>query len=203
MALTNRMLKTMGIEEDQRDQIMEAHQDTLREIKAERDGYRDEAEKVPDLQRQLREAQEAVEAASKGDGEAEEWRQKFEAERKALEDYRAEVAAAEGERAKAEAYRGLLVKAGVDPKRLDSVMRVTDLSKVEVGEDGGIKDADELAKAAAEEWADFVVVRRSEGAGTETPPAGSGSRGPDGVSDIAAEVIREHNERMYGAKSEE
>lgn len=194
MALTNRMLKTMGIEEEQRDQIMEAHQDTLREIREERDRYRDEAAKVPDLQRQLQEAQAAAEAAS-GD----EWRAKFEAEHKALEDYRQQVSARELERSKSRAYRDMLVnRAKVDPKRVDRIMRLIDLSKVELGDDGAVKDADEAAKAAAEEWADFVVTTRTEGDNPENPPANSGGRGPKGVSDIAARAIREYNSRNFG-----
>ncbi len=199
MALTNRMLKTMGIEEEQRDQIMEAHQDTLREIREERDQLRDEAAKVPDLQRQLREAQEAAEADA-GD----EWREKFEAEHRALEDYRQKVEAEEQERSKAKAYRDMLVnKAKVDPKRVDRIMRLIDLSKVELDEDGAVRDADEAAKAAAEEWADFVVTKRTKGSDPENPPADRGGSGPKGVSDIAARVIREYNSRNFGLESKE
>lgn len=199
MALTNRMLKTMGIEEEQRDQIMEAHQDTLREIREERDQLRDQAAKVPDLQRQLQEAQEAAKAA---DGD--EWRKKFEAEHRALEDYRQKVEAKEQERSKAKAYRDMLVnKAKVDPKRVDRIMRLIDLSKVELGEDGAVKDADEAAKAAAEEWADFVVTKRTEGSDPENPPADRGGKGPKGVSDIAARVIREYNSRNFGLTQKE
>ena len=199
MALTNRMLKTMGIEEEQRDQIMEAHQDTLREIREERDQLRDQAAKVPDLQRQLQEAQEAAKANAGDD-----WRKKFEAEHKALEDYRQKVEAKEQERSKAKAYRSLLVdKAKVDPKRVDRIMRLIDLSKVELGEDGAVKDADEAAKAAAEEWADFVVTKRTEGSDPENPPADRGGKGPKGVSDIAARVIREYNSRHYGLNQKE
>ena len=199
MALTNRMLKTMGIEEEQRDQIMEAHQDTLREIREERDQYRDEAAKVPDLQRQLQEAQEAAEANA-GD----EWREKFEAEHRALEDYRQQVEAKEQERSKAKAYRDMLVhKAKVDPKRVDRIMRLIDLSKVELDGDGAVRDADEAAKAAAEEWADFVVTKRTEGSDPENPPADRGGKGPKGVSDIAARVIREYNSRNFGLNQKE
>ena len=199
MALTNRMLKTMGIEEEQRDQIMEAHQDTLREIREERDQLRDQAAKVPDLQRQLQEAQEAAEANA-GD----EWRERYEAEHRALEDYRQKVEAEEQERSKARAYRDMLVtKANVDPKRVDRIMRLIDLSKVELDEDGAVRDADEAAKAAAEEWADFVVTKRTEGSDPENPPADRGGKGPKGVSDIAARVIREYNSRNFGLESKE
>lgn len=199
MALTNRMLKTMGIEEEQRDQIMEAHQDTLREIREERDRLRDQAAKVPDLQRQLQEAQEAAKAS---DGD--EWRKKFEAEHRALEDYRRKVEAEEQERSKAKAYRSLLVdKANVDPKRVDRIMRLIDLSKVDLDDDGAVKDADEVARAAAEEWADFVVTKRTEGSDPENPPAGNGGKGPKGVSDIAARTIREYNSRHFGLTQKE
>ena len=199
MALTNRMLKTMGIEEEQRDQIMEAHQDTLREIREERDRLRDQAAKVPDLQRQLQEAQEAAKAS---DGD--EWRKKFEAEHRALEDYRRKVEAEELDRSKAKAYRSLLVdKANVDPKRVDRIMRLIDLSKVDLDDDGAVKDADEVARAAAEEWADFVVTKRTEGSDPENPPAGNGGKGPKGVSDIAARTIREYNSRHFGLTQKE
>lgn len=194
MALTNRMLKTMGIEEEQRDQIMEAHQDTLREIREERDRLRDQAAKVPDLQRQLQEAQEAAKANA-GD----EWREKFEAEHKALEDYRQKVEAKELDRAKAKAYRDMLVhKAKVDPRRVDRIMRLIDLSKVELDDKGAVRGADEAAKAAAEEWADYVVTTRTEGDDPETPPANPGGKGPKGVSEIAAQVIRDYNKRNFG-----
>lgn len=199
MALTNRMLKTMGIEEEQRDQIMEAHQDTLREIREERDRLKDEAARVLDLQRQLQEAQEAAKAS---DGD--EWRKKFEAEHRALEDYRRKVEAEELDRSKAKAYRSLLVdKANVDPKRVDRIMRLIDLSKVDLDDDGAVKDADEVARAAAEEWADFVVTKRTEGSDPENPPAGNGGKGPKGVSDIAARTIREYNSRHFGLTQKE
>lgn len=46
----------MGIEDKQIETIIEAHSDTVTALKNERDTYREKAEMVPDLQRQLEEA---------------------------------------------------------------------------------------------------------------------------------------------------
>ena len=39
MALTRKMLKAMGIEEDKIEQIIEAHSETVDSLKADRDSY--------------------------------------------------------------------------------------------------------------------------------------------------------------------
>lgn len=56
---------------------------------------------------------------------------------------------------RAHLYRELLEQEGVDERRIDSVMRVTDLSDVVV-EDGRLKDEDGLRANIHKEWADFI-----------------------------------------------
>ena len=56
MALTRRFLAGMGIEDKQIESIIEAHSDTVTALKNERDSYREKAEMVPTLQKQLEEA---------------------------------------------------------------------------------------------------------------------------------------------------
>lgn len=55
MALTRKMLKAMGIGEEQIEEIIEAHTETVDGLKA----YKTDAEKLPGLQRQLDEALKA------------------------------------------------------------------------------------------------------------------------------------------------
>lgn len=123
MALTRKLLEGMGIEEKAIESIIEAHSETVTGLKADRDKYREQAGKVPDLQRQLEEAK-----AASDDGE---WEQKYTEEHQAFEDYKAQVATERADAEKAQAYRGMLMAAGIDPKRIDAIMRVTDLSEVE------------------------------------------------------------------------
>lgn len=191
MALTQSMLKALGIDdEDKRKQILEEHQSVLTEIREERDSYKEEASKVEGLRKRLKEAEEA--------DEGDRWKAKYEEERKAFTEYKEGV---ESERAMAEvskAYREqVLAKAGVDPKRMESVMRVTDLSGVEL-EDGKVKDVEALVKSVRDEWSDFVVQRRNEGADVPNPDRGGGDK--PGPSEIAKQVIRERQQRLYGNK---
>ena len=46
MAFTRKMLKALGIEEDKIDQIMDAHVEVVDALKADRDTYKADAEKL-------------------------------------------------------------------------------------------------------------------------------------------------------------
>jgi hypothetical protein len=53
MALTRKFLKAMGIDEEKIDEIITAHSDTVNGLKDERDKYKDAAEKLPSVQKEL------------------------------------------------------------------------------------------------------------------------------------------------------
>lgn len=178
----------MGIEERQIETIIEAHTDTVNGLKAKRDEYKELAAQVPDLQKQLEEVAAALE-------ESEDWKSKYEGEKKALKDYQAKVEDEKAERAKAKAYRDMLEEAGIDPKRINAVMRVTDLTKVEMS-DGKLKDADKLAESAKSEWSDFVLKTKTQGANPATPPRKSNEA--DGADPEVEKRMAERHERMFG-----
>ena len=166
MALTNALLKSMGIEGDQRDQIMAAHQETLKSIKDERDQLRDTAARVPELEREVADLRAAQ--------PTEDWEARFNAEHEAFEAFKAKVDQDRADEERASLYRSMLLEQGVDPKRIDAVMRVTDLSGVMV-KDGQLEDAEGLAAKARDEWGDFIVKQVTKGAGVEEPPSGGGT----------------------------
>lgn len=56
MALTRRLLEGLGVEGKTVESIIEAHSETVNALKAERDKYKEGAERAADLQRQLEEA---------------------------------------------------------------------------------------------------------------------------------------------------
>lgn len=165
MALTNALLKSMGIENDQRDQIMAAHKEVCDSIIAERDEARDTAARVPDLERKIQEL-EAREPA-------EDWRPKYDELKAEYDDFRARVEAERADEEKARLYRALLREQGVDERRIDSIMRVTDLSEVAV-RDGALVDSEALGKAVADEWGDFIIRTSTHGATVDDPPSGGG-----------------------------
>lgn len=181
MALTRKLLKTLGIEDDKADEIIAAHVETVDALKSKVDESKAAADELAGAKKELEELR------AKAGTEAESAK-KYADEHAAFEAYKAEVEGRERDREKSALYRKVLEGAGIDPKRMDSILKVTDLSGIEV-EGGAIKGADELGKKAAEEWADFVLKTKTSGAPFDEPPAGG-----DGAPKTLAEALhRKYN----------
>ncbi|NCE63729.1 hypothetical protein D1159_03830 [Pseudoflavonifractor sp. 524-17] len=94
--------------------------------------------------------------------------------KKEFEDFKAEQAKKDTRTAKETAYRAILKEAGVSEKRIEAVLRVSDVDGVELDDKGQIKGADKLSESIKTEWADFIPTTHTEGAPTATPPANTG-----------------------------
>lgn len=198
MSLTRKMLKAMGIEDEKIDQIIEAHTDVTDSLKADRDKYKADAERSYSLTREIEEMQKELADAKKAvdDAKSDPYKEKYESEKQAFADYKKGVESEKEKAKKVAAYKELLKKAGVSEKRIDAVVKVTAVDDIKLDADGNIKDADDREKSIKEEWADFIVTKSEEGAGTETPPSGVGASGK--TLSRAAQVVAAHNERLYG-----
>lgn len=100
--------------------------------------------------------------------------QEYKALKKEFEDYKADQAKKDTRAAKETAYRALLKAAGVSEKRIDAVLKVSDVDGVELTDKGEIKGADKLSASIKKEWADFIETHEVHGANTPTPPANTG-----------------------------
>ena len=167
MALTRKMLKAMGIEEEKIDQIIDAHTETVDALKSERDKLKEEAGKLPGVQKEL----DDLKAAKDSGGSFEE---KYKALKEEFDSYKKDVEQKETTGKKEAAYRALLKEVGVSEKRLDAVMRVTTLDKLKLDKEGKLEDADKLKESIKEEWADFIVKQGKKGADVTNPPDGDG-----------------------------
>lgn len=176
MALTRKMLSAMGIDDEKQDEIINAHIEVVNALKEERDNYQAEAKKSENLQKQIDDLQKNMD-----NGENSPYKVKYDAKveelndlKQQFEDYKADVSAKETEAKKSSAYKALLKEAGVSEKRINSIVRVTDLSKVELDDEGKIKDPEELTNNIKNEWADFIVTESKHGATVSNPPANTG-----------------------------
>ena len=165
MALTRRALKAMGIEDEKIDEIITMHADTVDGLKADLAKYKADAEALIHVQKELDKAKADLEA-----GEKDSWKVKYEAVKEEFDSYKNEQAQQESRAAKEKAYRSLLQAAGISEKRLESVLRVSDVDSVELDGEGSVKGADKLLEGIKNEWADFIVTTTTQGARTATPP---------------------------------
>lgn len=196
MALTRKFLSAMGIEADKVDEIITAHTEVTDALKTERDKYKKDADELPKVQAQL------DEALKKGDDA---YKEKYEKEHKAFEDYKKTQDAEALQRKKKSAYREILKEAGIQDKRIDAVLKVSGdvINKIELDDDGKVKGADELTKAAASEWPEFIAKGETHGTNTQSHEgSGSGGMSKEDIMKIKDDIERQkaiaENHELFG-----
>lgn len=172
MALTRKFLSALGIDADKVDEIINAHTETVDALKNERDKYKADAEKLPEVQKEL---DGMKEEAAKNSGKNP-FEVKYNAIKEEFENYKKEQSAKETKAKKADAYRAMLKEAGVSDKRIEAVLRVSDVDGVKLDKDGNIEDKNALIASVKKEWADFITTQGTQGANTPNPPANGGGK---------------------------
>lgn len=210
MALTRKFLAALGIENDKIDEIISAHTDTVNGLKDEIEKHRSSADRLADAQRELGEQKDEVARLKKlvSDNEKSPYKKSFEeldTKYKDLEkqfsDYKADIEAKDVLAKKTDAYKKLLVSSGVSDKRIDAVMRVSDIGAIEFNEDGTVKDAEKLTENIKSEWSDFIVSTHEQGAKTPNPPEGNDGGG--NKPSLAAKLAQQYHANLYGSSKED
>lgn len=167
MALTRKLLKGMGLTDEQVDTIIEAHTDTVDGLKADVSKYKSDAEKLPGVQKELDDLKAA------GDGG---YKEKFEKERKAFEDYKADITAKETKAAKEKAVRAYFESKNITGANLDLAMRGcgTEMAALEMDGDK-IKDTKSLDALIGGTYKSLVSTTQIKGANPATPPGSTGN----------------------------
>ena len=167
MSLTRKMLKAMGIEEEKIDQIIEAHTDTVDGLKSDLSKYKTDAEKLPDVQKELDELK------AKGDDG---WKEKHDKLKGEFDAYKKDVEAKETHNKKVEAYKAILKDANLSEKGIEKAVKYAEWDKIELDADGKLKGANDHIKAVRDEWAEYVTTTTTTGAKTSTPPVNNGGK---------------------------
>lgn len=189
MALTRKFLSAMGIESEKIDQIIEAHTDTTDALKKERDKYKGEADKVPDLEKQVKDL-----TAANGDGKKT-YKELYESEKSEFEKYKSDQVAKESNEKKSAAYKTLLKKAGITDNHINTILKASDYSKVEFDDKGEVKDSDKIVKGIQEEWKDIIPDKQTEGADVSHPPKNEHGSGRTGY---AAKFEDQYYSKLWG-----
>nr|DAZ52115.1 MAG TPA: minor structural protein [Caudoviricetes sp.] len=166
MALTRKLLKGMGLTEEQMDTIIEAHTDTVDGLKTQVATYKADAEKLPGVQKELDDLK-AI-----GDGG---YKEKYDKEHSAFETYKSEIAKKETKSAKESAVKAYYESKGITGNGLEIAMRGSnvEIEAVEL-EDGKIKDTAALDALVSGTFKGLVSTTTTTGANTAAPPANSG-----------------------------
>ena len=168
MAFTRKWLAALGIEEAKVDEIIAAHTEVTDALKTERDSYKADAGKYAAAKAELdRITEEAAKNGGKNPFEV-----KYNALKEEFEKHKKEIAEKETKAKKESAFRAILKKAGVSDKRIDAVLKVSDVESIEFDDDGKVKGEDKLLESIKKEWADFIPTTSQTGVEQKNPPTG-------------------------------
>lgn len=148
--------------------VVDPIKDQLDDAKRDATKYKTEADKVPGLNQKIADLEGG-----------EDWKKKYEQEKQAHDDYKAQVAR-EATTAKVKAaYRKLLTEEKISEKTLEAVMNATDYSKMKLKEDGTLDGIEDLKKDIDTRWGSFKVAQRQRGERVDNPPPGGNPGGSD------------------------
>ena len=155
------------VSKDVLNRICDLHTDSL-------DGLNDT---VKDLKESLATAErerDDYKAKAPKDGVETVLKEDYDKLKKEYDDYKADITAKNTRAEKENAFRELLKSVGVSEKRLNAIIKVSDIDGLELDKDGKIKDAEKHTENVKSEWADFIETTTTKGAKTANPPANNG-----------------------------
>lgn len=163
MSLTRKSIKAMGLTDEQVDSIIEMHSETVDGLKEQVKTYKADAEKLPNVQKELDDLK------AMGDGG---YKEKYEKEHKAFEDYKADITAKESKAAKEKAVRAYFESKNITGSNLDLAMRGCGEEMAALVMDGDkIKDTTSLDALIDGDYKSLVYTEHVQGANPATPPA--------------------------------
>ena len=162
MALTRKSLKAMGLTDEQVDSIIEMHSETVDGLKEQVKNYKEGAEKLPNVQKELDDLKAA------GDGG---FKEKFEKEHSDFENFKKTIQEKETKAAKESAAKAFFESKGITGNSLEIAMRGSSAEIAALDLDGEkIKDSSALDALVNGTFKALVSTTTTKGANIPNPP---------------------------------
>lgn len=179
MALTNAQVKEIlseaGVPSENINsavsKIMDGHTISLDYLRGEIKTYKEQAEKLPEVQKELDDLRQT---AAGNDT----YKAKYEAAQKELDGIKAEAAAKEQKANKEKAITDIFKEIALPESFHSRALKGLNLAEYELTKDNTLKDADALKTAIKAEWGDIIEGYKEkagvQGANVAKPPANTG-----------------------------
>jgi hypothetical protein len=193
MALSRQTLKAMGFTDDQVQSLIDLHTEVTDNLKAEIKKYKEDAEKLSDVQRQLDEANSKISAAEKDD-----YKGKYESEKAAHDKLKEDIKAKETTAKKSTAFKAYLKEKGYSDNAISKITKYGGyVDGIELDDEGKIKDSDKLLTSIEGEWGEYKPTTTKV---THTPnvPNQTATGGEKKTTSRAAQIWEKAMKSMYG-----
>lgn len=193
MAFSRQTLKAMGFTDDQVQSLIDLHTEVTDNLKAEIKKYKEDAEKLSDVQRQLDEANSKISAAEKDD-----YKGKYESEKAAHDKLKEDIKAKETTAKKSTAFKAYLKEKGYSDNAITKITKYGGyVDGIELDDEGKIKDSDKLLTSIEGEWGEYKPTTTKV---THTPnvPNQTETGGEKKTTSRAAQIWEKTMKSMYG-----
>lgn len=190
MALTRKLLKGMGLTDEQVDSIIDAHVETVNSLKDRISELEDGTKAAEDLRKANETLQKKIDDLTQNGTDAAKVQADFDAYKKQIEDEKANSA-------KEKAVRDLLKANGVQRDSfIDLLIGKVDLATVEM-DGGNVKDADSVLNPLKTAFADCFGTVSNGGVDTGKPLSGGKK---SGMTREEIMKIEDYDERLQAIK---
>lgn len=193
MAFSRQTLKAMGFTDDQVQSLIDLHTEVTDNLKAEIKKYKEDAEKLSDVQRQLDEANSKISAAEKDD-----YKGKYESEKAAHDKLKEDIKAKETTAKKSTAFKAYLKEKGYSDNAITKITKYGGyVDGIELDDEGKIKDSDKLLTSIEGEWGEYKPTTTKV---THTPNVlnQTATGGEKKTTSRAAQIWEKTMKSMYG-----
>ena len=167
MALTRKMLKAMGIDDEKIDQIIEAHTEVTDALKNENEGLKKKANDYDTVKKEL----DGLKANPTDD-----WKEKHDKVKKEFDDYKNGIESEKTLASKKNAVKSIVENAGIkDPAIVELIMLKTKYDDIQLDGDK-VKDAEALTNTLKTNYAAYVEKDSKDGAKVDNPPKNNGGK---------------------------
>lgn len=198
MAFTRKALKARGYTDEQIDDLIELHTESTDAIKAERDKFKEEADKLPDVQRQLKEANSKIEAAEKDD-----YKGKYESEKAAHDKLKGEIATKETAASRLKGFKEEAKKRGYSDDAINHFLdsKAHDpMERIKYGEDGKPTNMDDVFKGLDEAFPKQKVNVKTDNFAPNVPENNNTGKPASEIAAKMAKFNAKYNYEHYGVK---
>ena len=167
MALTRKMLKAMGIDDEKIDQIIEAHTEVTDALKTENEGLKKKAADYDTVKKEL----DTLKANPTDD-----WKDKHDKVKKEFDDYKNGIESEKTLASKKNAVKSIIESVGIkDPAIVELIMLKTKYDDIQLDGDK-IKDAETLTNTIKTDYSAYVEKDSKGGAKVDNPPKNNGGK---------------------------
>lgn len=195
MALTRKFLSALGIETDKIDEIITAHVETTDALKEKVKSLEDSAKENADYKSKYDTIEKELnELKANNSGSFE---KKYKAEQKAFADFKKEIEAEKNLTKKKELYKQVLKENSIADKAIESILNITDFSKINIDSDGNLENKDTIISDIDDKFSGFKTEKKKQGVNIPTPPTGGGKYASKD------EIFAKDNKGRYKLSAEE